>query len=341
MKRNQPPSGWPAPQVVGDRVLDSGLVDEAVGVRSTTLISTRPWSVIYGVDLETSSQQPTCLVVKSLREPHHVRPGEGTNQLERLTREAETMRRALAEQIRMPRPYGVLPELGALVMERVPGETIMSRRVSERRRIAALRATGRICREWNRLDPDINGIAPVTVTVQDAANELRRLAGLLDESGIGPVTRAWWSDVIQAPVGDETELVATHGDLHTGNVFVTATGDPILIDAAVVRAPAVSDLARMCASVRTRSWSLIGGPAVRVRVERRVDALIEGFGEHDRRLTSLLELSATLGQWSDVRQRFGGGLIGRAGVRVIDEMFSRELDRWHERAVSFNLVRPS
>lgn len=341
MKVRPAPDGWPSPRQVGGLVLDRGLVAGAIGVGVASVLAIRPWSVVYSVDIERSTFDPARLVVKCIREPHHDGPAQGTNDARHLGLELETMKRARARQIAMPRPYGLITELGAIVMERIAGDRLMSLRLLERRLVPVLRQTGSACRRWNSIDADIADAS--TIGIDDVVADVRRHADLLAAEGLGPATMSTFDRDLDAVIPTtDPELVATHGDLHTGNVMVDGDSDPVFIDSTVVRAPAISDVARLSASIRTGRWSLIGGAIIRPRIEQMIDALLAGYGDHDRHLYSLLELAATLEHWCDLRDDLSAGdrkWPQRRVVPLVDSRFTAELERWRHRVASLSVVR--
>ncbi|MEP2370990.1 phosphotransferase [Ilumatobacter sp.] len=238
-----------------------------------------------------------------------------------------------------------MEEFGALVMERVEERRIMSSGVPERQRIRAFVAIGRICRRWHEIDADVVEGA-VVMSPDDITTAIRGDAARLGDFGLGPMKATWWPGILDELVPDDLDvaLVATHGDLHLGNVLMTGSFDPLFVDAALVRAPAIHDVAHLSTSIRTSRAALTGGVANRLRVERRVSALMAGFGLHDRRLFALDELAIMLDQWSDVRTDLAmgqGRRVRAVGVRLADRLFSTELERWYDRVVSIRSDSPT
>ena len=332
------PDGWPPAIQVASLLLESQLVTPAGTVSSAEVLSVRDWSVVYGVRLEGAGHTSD-VVVKSIREPHHRAPGEGANHQVRSLLELRTLELARSVGISMPRPIGVLPMLGAIVMERVSDRPLLKKR-SEAERRAVLHEAGRRCRDWHRIEE-----IPRGADYRDGPGVLRALAtcaDAIDDSPMGPAWRPWWDDVFselaRRSSADRT-VVPTHGDLHAGNVWIADDGGPMFVDGAITLAHPVADVAQLAANLRCQKVAVAWGspPGLRQQATQRVDALLSGFGPHNAAIFALHELHGIVEHWDEVRKGLparGATPLTRIGRSYIDRSFGNEVQRWFERYAS-------
>jgi aminoglycoside phosphotransferase (APT) family kinase protein len=176
--------------------------------------------------------------------------------------------------VRVPRPYGYVPDLAgreAFVMERVPGETI-GRRIVQRPELAAARAE--LPRQLAEQLAAIHAIPPERLPFLGETS-LEGLVEELDEAGEPhPAVELglWWLREHRPPPRD---AVVVHGDFRIGNVAADEHGLVGVLDWEFAH---LDDPARDLAFGLVRAWRF-GADDLRLGGIGDVDAYLERYNE--------------------------------------------------------------
>lgn len=214
------------------------------------------------------------------------------------------------------RPVAYLPEVNAIVMERLASRSL-GERLGFRRGDGAdlFAAVGR----WLDL---YHGLAPVhTGAPNPRDGSAAGFAGpMVDLAGRLVAARR--------SLGERRVLGITHGDLTLGNILVTDDGRVAVIDPNRLAGPLASDGARLLAEARVgrRQLRTLGRWSPPGVVDDWADALIRSQPRLDPAEARVAEAEAVFARWLEFR--VGRGRVARMiGDRVFAGELSRLLDR--------------
>jgi aminoglycoside phosphotransferase (APT) family kinase protein len=202
-----------------------------------------------------------------------------------LADELATIEAAHAAGVRVPRPYGYIPDLEgreAFVMERLEGETI-GRRIVRSDELAAARdlLPGQMADELAK----IHAIPPARVPFL-AETRLERMVAELDEVGEPrPAIELglWWLRENRPPMRDP---VVVHGDFRIGNLVVDPRGLVGVLDWEFAH---LDDPVRDLAFSLVRAWRF-GVPGKRLGGVGAVEPYLDRYNELTGRQVTRREL---------------------------------------------------